>query len=74
MKLFHPSDLTDEFLSTLLEVARTIGHGAGDYHETIAFVQEVFFLAGKDVPDSKDLAPYPAIDNVSFATMKGCSG
>lgn len=61
---FHPSDLTDEFLITLKEVARTIGWGAGDYHETIAFVQEVFHLAGKDIPSREDLTPYPAIDNL----------
>lgn len=64
MNKFHPSDLTDEFLSTLVEVARTIGHGAGDYAETVAFVQEVFYLAGREIPITEDLTPYPAIDNV----------
>lgn len=71
MTQFHPVDLTGEFLNTLVEVTRTIGHGAGDYHETIAFVQEVFYLAGRDIPSKEELTPYPAIDNVTAATVKG---
>lgn len=70
MTSFRSSDLTDEFLVTLVEVARTIGWGAGDYYETVAFVQEVFCLAGREIPSREDLAPYPVIDNVTTETRR----
>lgn len=50
--------LTDEFLATLVEVARTIGWNAGDHIETINFVQEVFNLAGKEIPGADELQPF----------------
>lgn len=49
--------LTDEFLATLIEAARTIGWSA-DYVEVMCFVNEVFALAGKETPATSDLLPY----------------
>lgn len=71
---FHPTDLTDEFLSTLVEVARIIGWGAGDYHETIAFVQEIFYLAGREIPSEEEFTPYPVIDNVTTGARRNRKG
>lgn len=40
--------LTDEFLATLVEAARV--DGDSDWNETQSFIQNVFEMAGKDVP------------------------
>lgn len=49
--------LTDDFLSTLVRCARTVGWNA-DHYETISFVQECYDIAGKEIPHSKDLQPF----------------
>lgn len=54
-----PENLTDrltpEFLATLVDAARTCGHDAGDYWETMAFVQWCHDQVGAPHPD---LTPY----------------
>lgn len=46
--------LTDEFLNTLVEAAKTEGPFL-DYHEVQDFVKSCFTIAGKPCPD---LTPY----------------
>lgn len=46
--------LTDEFLSTLVRAAKTIGWSV-DHQEVCAFVDYCFETAGKECPD---LEPY----------------
>jgi len=50
---FDKSKLTDEFLSTLFEVTKEIGHGV-DFVASAEFVQEVHRLANKEAPSDKD--------------------
>ena len=52
-KLLIPK-ITDEFLKTLVEAAKTYGWN-GDHIETDRFVNYCFFLVGEECPD---LEPY----------------
>jgi len=49
--------LTDEFLATLAEAARTVGWLI-DHVETVNFVQHLHALAGKPGPSRDELEPY----------------
>ena len=53
--------LTDEFLATLVEAARTVGWGV-DYIEVMGFVAAVFARAGKTPPTDDELEPYDTVD------------
>lgn len=47
--------LTPDFLTVLVDAARTCGHAAGDYWETMAFVHWCHDQVGAPYPD---LTPY----------------
>ncbi|HEX7861818.1 MAG TPA: hypothetical protein VF773_15900 [Verrucomicrobiae bacterium] len=47
--------LTDEFLATLVEAGKVIGHGV-DYSEVLRFIHELHHRVGKQAPP--DMDPY----------------
>lgn len=50
--------LDEKFLGLLVESARTVGWGVGDYIPVRDFVRQVFDLAGKTPPTNDELEPY----------------